>query len=177
MRKIFASLLLLLATLCCFWGCEKDDICADGTATTPNLIITLLNQDNQTERKAGNIQYFMDVDGEVNLIGPSVTDSIVVPLRTDVNTVRWGFTLITTGTGGTSNYNTDYLEFNYTRNDIYVSRACGYKTFFYLDDDTTENLNPTLTDTVPADNLWIQDVIITRNNVEDEESAHVQIYY
>lgn len=177
MKKILVSLLFVILGIGCFWSCEKDDICADGTATTPNLIIRLYNEDNQTETKSGNIQYFMDVDGEVNLIGPASTDSLVVPLRTDAEVVKWGFTLVTTGSGGTRNYNTDYIEFKYTHNEIYISRACGYKSFFYLNESTPENLNAVFTDTIPNDNLWIKDVIITRNNIEDEQSAHVKVYF
>ncbi len=176
MKKILVSLLLILTAICFFWSCEKDDICADGTATTPNLIITMYNEDNQTEKKLGNIQYFMD--GEViNKINAGTTDSLVVPLRTDAETVKWGFTLVTTGSGGTRNFNTDYLEFNYTHNEIYVSRACGYKSHFYLNEDTPDILNPTLTDTVPNDNLWIRNVDVIRNNIEDEQSAHIKIYF
>ena len=62
MKKILVSLLLITITVCCFWSCEKDDICPDGTVTTPNLIITMYNQDNQTEKKSANIQYFMESD-------------------------------------------------------------------------------------------------------------------
>lgn len=169
-------ILLTLAATACFylWSCEKDDICAEGTATTPNLIIRFYNEDNQTELKSGNIRYFME---GMAPIAAGVTDSIAIPLRTDAETARWGFTLITAAPGGGSNYNTDYLEFNYTHNEIYVSRACGYKSFFYLNNDTAEALNPTLTDTVPADNLWIQDVVIERNNIEDENAAHVKVYF
>ncbi|KAF2516296.1 hypothetical protein E0W68_12240 [Flavobacterium salilacus subsp. salilacus] len=176
MKKILVSLLFITLTLCCFWSCEKDDICADGTATTPSLIITMYNLDNQTEKKSGNIEYFME-DDVTRVIEAGITDSLVVPLRTDAEIVRWGFTLVTTGSGGTSNYNTDYIEFKYTHNEIYVSRACGYKSLFYLNENTPGNLNPVLTDTLPNDNLWIRDVVITRNNIEDEQSAHVKIYF
>ncbi|AXG74421.1 hypothetical protein DVK85_09320 [Flavobacterium arcticum] len=176
MKKILVSLLFITFTICCFWSCEKDDICADGTVTTPNLIITMYNEDNQTEKKSGYIQYFMD-DEVINKVIAGTTDSIVVPLRTDAEVVKWGFTLVTTGSGGTKNYNTDYIEFKYTHNEIYVSRACGYKSFFYLNESTPENLNAVFTDTIPNDNLWIKDVVITRNNIEDEQSAHVKLYF
>ncbi|OIQ15379.1 MAG: hypothetical protein BM557_11465 [Flavobacterium sp. MedPE-SWcel] len=177
MRRIIVSVVFAIIASCYLWSCEKDDICADGTPVTPSLIISMYNKDNQTEKKQGNIQYYMDVDGVVNEIGPTVTDSLVVPLRTDAEVVKWGFTLITSAAGGGTNENTDFLEFKYTHDEIYVSRACGYKSLFYLNEDTTGGLNPELTDNDPADNLWIEDVVVIRSNIEDENSAHVKIYF
>ena len=50
MKKIvFITLSLLLAVS--FWNCEKDDICAEGTPTTPRVIIEFYDAANPTVLK------------------------------------------------------------------------------------------------------------------------------
>jgi len=69
--------------------------------------------------------------------------------------------------------NTDNLEFKYTRENKYVSRACGFKTIFNLDP-----INPfSLTDTTPADEMWIQYVIVAQNNITYENETIIKIFF
>jgi hypothetical protein len=177
MKKIIITGFIATFIATYFWSCEKDDICAEGTATTPNMIVTFYNVDNQQVRKSGRILHFMEGNDIPDGSSAQSVDSIVVPLRADAETVRWGFTLVTSAPGGGLNYNTDYIEFKYTHNDIYVSRACGYKSLFYLNESTNEAPNPVLTDTIPADNLWIEGIQVMESNIEDENTEHIKIFY
>ena len=70
----------------------------------------------------------------------------------------------------TSDDNLDEITFNYSRKTVYVSRACGYKTLFTL--NTT---NP-ITVTPDSDN-WIQSVVVSQPNIENENETHIKIYF
>ena len=51
-----------------------------------------------------------------------------------------------------------------------MSRACGFKTLFYLN-----YTNPTV---LTADgNNWIQNIVVTQPNIENENEVHVKIYF
>jgi hypothetical protein len=170
MKKIFA--LALLGILPAFSGCEKDDICAEGTPTTPSMVIEFFNADNPSVNlQVSNIEYF--VEGMTDTIEFSNVTEIRVPLRIDAATTKWGFTYSFTPTGSpTPVTNTDYLEFNYTTQQTFISRACGFKTTFLLNDDT-----PVLTDAPGESNLWIEDFEVENRNITDENEPHISIFF
>ena len=70
----------------------------------------------------------------------------------------------------TSDDNSDEVTFNYTRKNVYVSRACGYKTLYTLD-----ATNPVIV--TPDASNWIQNVIVSQPNIENENETHVKIYF
>ena len=167
MKKIvFLTLSLLLALS--FWNCEKDDICAEGTPVTPRLIIEFYDAANPTVLK--NVT-------NLGIIEPTFTEGIPfngvskiqVPLRTTADITTLNFTQNGSDTD-TANDNIDAITFNYERINEYVSRACGYKTLFYLND-----INPIV---LTADgNNWIQNIEVMQPNIENENEVHVKIYF
>jgi hypothetical protein len=167
MKKIiFITLSLLLALS--FWNCEKDDICAEGTPTTPRVIIELYDAANPTVLKSVT---------NLGVIEPTFTEGIPfngvskiqVPLRTTANITTLNFIQNGSDTD-TANDNIDAITFNYERINEYVSRACGYKTIFYLND-----INPI---ELTADgNNWIQNIEVIQPNIENENEVHVKIYF
>jgi len=170
MKKAFALFLLVLLVGSSFLSCEKDDICAEGTPTTPNVVIRFFRSDNTSVlNPVSNFKYYVEGMTDTITITAS-TDSIRVPLRVDATQVKWGFILRQTGTGGTTR-NTDYLTFDYTKQQTYVSRACGYKTTFNLTED------PVQTDAPGENTLWIDEVEVEKYNIEDENERHISIYY
>ena len=70
----------------------------------------------------------------------------------------------------TTNDNIDVITFNYQRVDKYVSRACGFKTLFYL------NVTNPVVLTADGSN-WIQNIVVTQPNIENENEVHVKIYF
>lgn len=170
MYRIIISLLFLVFTIS-FSSCEKDDICAEGTITTPRLVVEFYDAtDTSTLKNVTNL----------GLIAPGLTNGyafngvsqITVPLRTTDNTTTLQF--IENGSDDdTANDNIDEITFNYTRQDIYVSRACGYKTNFNLDDTNGVVV------TSDADN-WISTTIsptIEQSAITNEDEIHVKIYF
>jgi hypothetical protein len=66
--------------------------------------------------------------------------------------------------------NLDEITFNYSRKTVFISRACGYKTLFTL--NTTNPITVT-----PDSNNWIQNVIVSQPNIENEDETHIKIYF
>lgn len=162
-KYIITSLALLLAVS--FWNCEKDDICAETTPTTPKLVIEFfdkLNGDNN--KNLNNLQYF-EINSTDTLTSNAVS-TLSIPLRTTENSTT--FRLILNGNDDDlTNDLIDDITINYERNEIYVSRACGYKTNFILND----------LDGFTTTNNWIFVSGIANNIIDNEDETHVKIYF
>lgn len=171
MKKFIASITILTVIVFYLSGCEKDDICAEGTPTTPSLIIEFYNKDNQEILKTINLEYFAEGFTDVDTI---IDSRLELPLRVDADNVKWSMTYVYTPTAGNVIRNTDFMEFNYERNELYVSRACGYKTIFALDPDTANNA---LTDSAEDDGLWINSFRVETLNIENEDATHIKIFF
>lgn len=151
-------------------SCEKDDICDANTSTTPRLVIQLYDFNNPTVLKNAT---------NLKVIGEGMTEGIVfngngntvsIPLKTTENSTSFRFIL---NSGSASLINEDEIKFDYTRKNLFVSRACGFKTIFSL--DTT---NPySHTDATLPDLLWIKDIRVEESNIENENETHVKIYF
>lgn len=176
MRKIF--IVLALVSGAAFLSCEKDDICPESTPTTPSMVVEFFNAENTSVNKPiTGLKYFVEGMTDTITISGSATE-IRVPLRTDATSTKWGFIYTSTPTGSTDPVlNTDFIEFKYTTQQTYISRACGFKTTFLLDANTTPNPNPVLTDAPGESSLWILDLDVEKNNIEDENETHISLYF
>lgn len=161
-------LFLLLPYL--FHSCEKDDICTPDTPTTPRLIIEFYDSINTSVLKeVANLQ--VKGEGAESVINFNLVSRIELPLKTNENQTNYQFTINSTAT--TSDLNTDLIQIDYIRRDIYISRACGFKTYFNLNLlDPIKNNNPEF-DTI----FWIEDIEIIKNSIETEEDVHVKMYF
>lgn len=162
MKKIFILLFILSIT-----SCEKDDICDKETTSRvviefyDNLLAT--NLKNLTSMSA-------TADGFTNPYNVFSSSKIQLPLSTAADFTKYSLVLNSTDA---VNLNQDFLQFNYTRKTIFVSRACGYKTVYQLDAS-----NPfTLTDSDPTDGFWIKNIIIDNKTINNETETHVKIYF
>ncbi|WP_159947190.1 DUF6452 family protein [Polaribacter septentrionalilitoris] len=161
MRKIIFLLgfVLLINT-----SCEKDDFCLQNPIT-PNLIITFYDEVNRETPK--NVRRFSIIaQGKTDsLFTNSTSDSIAIPLNSiDTKTV---YTLKKNDSDGTiANNQIATFTIEYTPQDEYVSRSCGYRVIF-------NNI------TFSKDtNSWIKD--FTPNvstTIDNQNAAHVQIYH
>ena len=166
MKKV---LTLLLITMFSFSGCEKDDICDANTSTTPRLVIQFYDFSNSTVLK--NVT-------NLKVIGEGMIEGIVfnengntvsIPLKTTENSTSYRFIL----NSGSDYFNEDKITFNYIRENLFVSRACGFKTIFSLDPT-----NPySHTDAAISDLLWIKAISVEKSNILNENETHVKIYF
>ncbi len=162
------KILFFIIIIACFDGCTRDDICAAGTATTPQLIITFKDVSNPAVLKTViGLSIVTDYDNAVQVLSRTDTDSIVLPLRTTSDTTQYRFirtTIINTDTI----VNIDKVSFTYLREAIYVNRACGYKTIFSELDAARENEGTA---------NWILNFEILNTRVENENNAHITILH
>lgn len=167
MRKpLLLTFLTLLAIS--FWNCEKDDICADGTPTTPNIVIEFYDAVNTGDIKTVN-NLGVKATGETTGFSFTGVSKITFPLKTFQDTTTIQF-IENGGDADTSDDNIDEIVFNYTRNEIYISRACGYKTTFDLNTSNGAVL------TNDADN-WINNITIEQPSITNENETHIKIYF
>jgi hypothetical protein len=168
MKKIY---LLLLAVSLSLLSCEKDDICSADTPTTPQLVIEFYDAVNPTVlRTVTNLG--IAEDGNPILLGIFTSvNKIKIPLKVTDDITKYRFIYNYGSTNISIPINEDKLEFDYTRNNVFVSRACGYKTLFTLTG------NPALSDPVSPANLWIQSITVKQANILDENETHIKIYF
>jgi hypothetical protein len=94
-------------------------------------------------------------EGRDTIVNGQALDSIALPL--DVNSAQTVYNL---STGSI----VDQLVIDYTTNEIFVSRSCGFKAEF------TDVL------ATPTTN-WILSIDQTTTTIEDESAAHIQIFH
>lgn len=161
-----------LLLLVFFWGCEKDDICSETTPTTPRLIIEFYDFTNPTLTK--NVT-------NLAIIGQGMTtpyqvyngvSKIQVPLDVSQNLSKYQFVL-NYNNSNPAFVNTDLLEFDYSRSQVYVSRACGYKTLFALN-STTPIIH---TDATTPDGLWMRNITVVQPAISSENETHLEISF
>lgn len=169
---------LLIIVIFVFQSCEKDDICAEGTPTTPRMVIEFYDRQNTTVLKnvanlkvigmgqENGIVFNPQAQGESRYY---VNDNTIkIPLKTFENSTTYRFII----NADLPSANEDIFTLNYSRNDIYISKACGFKTLFLLN---SENIIPTNPE--GDNNLWIESIEIFENNINNEEDIHLKIYF
>ncbi|KAA5823631.1 hypothetical protein FPF71_13095 [Algibacter amylolyticus] len=180
MKKI--SLLFIILIIVGNYSCERDDICPDSTPTTPRLIIDFIDATdsdiflNVSDLVVIGVENDEFLDEYLEDYVFTNTDNVILPLKTTDNTTE--YILVSdaevndndTPDDDTDDFidgNYDKIIINYSREEVYVSRACGYKTIFK---------NVTLTIVEDDDNWMISRQPLTDNqSVEDETTTHFNI--
>lgn len=159
---------MLLCLVMAFSGCEKDDICVD--EITPQLVVEFYDISNPTVLK-NVVNLKVTADGMTDALNTfNGVSKIRLPLKTNEDITRYRLLL---NSNSSTAFNEDILEFNYTRENVYVSRACGFKTVFEL--NSTNGI--LLSDIATPDGLWIQDTNLQTNSIVTENEVHLKIYF
>lgn len=170
-------------------GCERDDICAETTATTPRLLIEFYDVLSADDLKsvlrltAYGEGLVVDENGleieptetsNATLLFNENSNSVALPLiidtEEDLVTVRFvleKFTNFRLDEDTITESNIDILEIKYTPEFVYVSRACGYKSIFNILDIDFES----------DANNWISRIAIDETIIENENTVHVRIFH
>ena len=181
MKKILIVPLLFLLTFS-FSSCEKDDICDASTPTTPRLVFEFYDISNPAVLKnVTNLKVIGKGMTEGIVFNESVSDdskylangnTISIPLKTDVNTTTYSF-ILNSGNPNPTLIDIDEVTFNYTRNDVFVSRACGFKVLFTFDPS-----NAVVHTAVPASKLkWMQYISVEKSNIDNEDETHIKVFF
>ncbi len=173
-------------------NCERDDICAESTATTPRLMVEFYSvTDNDELENVPRLTVYgeglvTDDDGipyepveesDATLLFDVNASAVELPLEilndgehTVTRFILERNTNLRLDDDDTTESNVDIIEIEYSPKFEYVSRACGYKSLFNLFDI---NLNPNGND----DDTWISNIEIVETIVENEDTVHVRIYH
>jgi hypothetical protein len=191
MKKLsYVGILGMLITVAFLsFSCEKDDICAEGTITTPLLVIEFFDiADTSEEGVAKNVTDLWveaanpntEVIGGVTFIVdpiqtlPQTANTVSIPLKTQEMSTEYLFiSNYELDVDGNQLGNVDRLTFNYETQEIFLSRACGYVTNYTLN----ETDGVVVTD--DGDN-WIDitnGIQISEMNVQNETVTHVKIFH
>ncbi|EDM43036.1 hypothetical protein SCB49_12464 [unidentified eubacterium SCB49] len=161
---------VLVSMMLLFNGCTRDDICDPNEATTPFLIITFKDNLNRDDAKeVVGLSVIGDYTPEAEILTEVTTDSIAIPLRTATNNTQYKLVRAATDTSAEI---IDVFLANYQTEDIYINRACAYKTIF-------NNLafSENVTDSDNDSASWILNYEINQTNVADEIQSHITIYH
>lgn len=176
MKKTIALLLLCL----CITNCEKDDLCSEATPTTPKLVLEFfdITSPDETKNVAELTAYGIDDDNQPVIFFDetiATRSEISIPLRTDADQTKFvlhrNYEIDDLGTEDDDDDivlgNPEVITVTYEREEVYVSRACGYKTVFN---------NITFSVALDEDN-WIINSEIVVENVELETETHVKVFH
>ena len=162
LKKIVFSVLLITFIT----SCTRDDICSEETPKTPFLIINFKSKINPLlSKEVPNLTVTTIVNKEtIDLYKSETRDSIAIPLNVLANTTEY---LLIKGNTSTTDGNIETITFNYERDNVYINRACAFKTIYR---DLTTQLE------VEQDN-WINEIEINKLIIENEDEAHVTIFH
>lgn len=151
MRKTFVFLSLIIFT---FLSCEKDDFCTQNPVT-PKLILRFYDATNRESVKTVDNLYVW-AEGKDSLFINASLDSLFIPLNSAATETVYNFS---------KNNIVNQFTIQYTTENDFVSRSCGFKVIF-------NDVNFT------SDNTWITDFEPSNlTTIENQNEAHVQIYH
>ncbi len=158
------GIVLILLIVLIAYSCERDDICAASTQTTPSITIGFLSNENAQESKPLNITVY--TKDRSDSIPFSSASSISIPLRTDTTATVFLFEKNPNNPAAAEDpEDVDTLTFSYTPQEVFISRACGYKVIF-TNLDVRNRAGAT---------RWIDDININLRTVENEDTTQVYI--
>tara|TARA_B100001741_G_scaffold310792_2_gene310716 strand:- start:35 stop:526 length:492 start_codon:yes stop_codon:yes gene_type:complete len=146
------------------FSCEKDDICIENEIGTPRIILSFYDKIDKNLKKPVENLLIKGLEKEDTLDIFS-GDSIAIPLRNDSNFSKYEFIL----NAGGENSNNDTIHIFYSRYDLYINRACGFKSNFILNNPPTALFN--------KDNNWINEIVKLKDTVLNEDYSHLAIYH
>ncbi|NPA43235.1 MAG: hypothetical protein GXO27_04305 [Chlorobi bacterium] len=150
-RIVFLFMILLLGI-----GCERDDLCVEKPAVRMQTIWT----DAATGQRAP--VRLMVLYRNDTLIPPVETDSLAVPLPVDTTGVRLVMVRLDSLSAAA-----DTLDIEFRPGEIFISKACGFKTVYY---DARVRLRP-------GNTGWIALTEVLTDQWVTDTVPHVKIYY
>ena len=145
-------------------SCEKDDICIEDEIGTPRIILSFYDKIDKNLRKPVENLLIKGLEKEDTLDIFS-GDSIAIPLKNDSNLSKYEFII----NAGEEKSNNDTIHILYSRYDLYINRACGFKSNFILNNPPTLIFN--------NHNPWIDEIIKLKDTVLNENHSHLAIYH
>ena len=174
MKKIVIFLLFTFSIIF-YIACERDDICAESTQTTPSLIIDFYNVNNTSNKKVATNLIVTEINHSEILLDTSRTNTVTLPLDTNKNYTQYllwkNYELDDDSILIDDSGNKDTITISYSRENVYISRACGFKTIYDHVTITIEDEND--------DSLWISNTqsVEANQSVENEDETHYFLFH
>lgn len=174
---------IVIVVFVLLFSCESDDVCDSSIAATPSLVIEFYDRTNTSSLKSvtnlkikevGNPSFLIFTENNSTLLSAT---KFKLPLKTGSTTVSYEFNLnADVNASGVVNpaSNKDIITFDYTTKDVYISRACGYKTVFEMNDFTYLN---NVSDATGESFKWINNTLLITKTIENETTVHLKIYF
>ncbi len=144
--------LLLIITV----GCEKDDICIEGSDTTSRITIGFIDYENKGP-KSISLKSIRGI-GLDSVIEGIVGNNLKLPLIASSNKTEYVL-----------EYNEilDTVTIHHQSIHKYLNRSCGYISNFIVKSDTEISKN----------SGWIKEVSIENDSIFNEEKTNIFIHY
>ena len=161
MKKNVLFILLLTVLIS---ACEKDDFCIKNPVT-PNLILRFYDtNDRETLKDVERLSIWAENKDTITNYKSINIDSVAIPLNSLATKTIYHLKM-NNSDGSIANNQTATFTINYTTQEEYVSRSCGFKILF--NDVTFESDNTWITEFTPE--------ILT--TIDNQNAAHVQIFH
>jgi len=163
--NIIKALSIFLFIITLYSGCTRDDICPEGSQSTPQLILKFRDISNPTQIKSVTNLSVKLTSTQQEIFTPRTDTIFQIPLNAATTIQQYSFTRDASG----SNPNTDIATLNYERGeDVYINRACSFITTF-------ENVSISVQGEGTAN--WMLNSEITNSTIENEDVTHITIFH
>jgi len=144
--------LILIITI----GCEKDDICIEGSENTSRITIGFIDFENKNE--IGISLNSIKGVGLDSLIEGFNGNNLKLPLMVNSNRTQYIFEY---------NETLDTVNIHHKTIHKYLNRSCGFISSFIIKSDTEISKN----------DGWIREVSILNDSIFNEEKTNILIHY
>ena len=140
-----------------FLGCEKDDICIEGSENTNRITIGFIN--NESKNLTGiNLSFIKGINNDSVLSESFSGDELKLPLMVNSNETKYILEL---------NKIKDTLIVYHQTSHLYLNRSCGFKSNFLIKSDTE----------ILKESGWIREISIVQDSIFNEEKTNIHIHY
>ena len=140
-----------------FLGCEKDDICIEGSENTNRITIGFIN--NESKNLTGiNLSFIKGINNDSVLSESFSGDELKLPLMVNSNETKYILEL---------NKVKDTLIVYHQTSHLYLNRSCGFKSNFLIKSDTE----------ILKESGWIREISIVQDSIFNEEKTNIHIHY
>ena len=140
-----------------FLGCEKDDICIEGSENTNRITIGFI--DNESKNITGiNLSFIKGINNDSILTESFSGSELKLPLMVNSNETKYILE---------QNKVKDTLIIYHQTSHLYLNRSCGFKSNFLIKSDTE----------ILKESGWIREISIVQDSIFNEEKTNIHIYY
>jgi hypothetical protein len=154
MIKRYRSFLFLLVII--FLGCEKDDICIEGSENTSRITLGFVDYKSKGPKDI-SLESIRGI-GIDSIIEGINGNYLKFPLMVNSDITKYVFEY---------NQTLDTLTIHHRTIHKYLNRSCGYVSNFIVKSDTEISKN----------HGWIKEVSIENDSIFNEEKTNILIHY